>query len=144
MAELRYLEGVTTLELNREACTGCGMCATVCPHGVLAMEEGKARIAERDRCMECGACARNCPVAALSRQGRSRMRQRHHPRLADRRRAELRLRRRQLLLASAHRLSPQSEMLSRPLRHRPPDAEDAVAAGDGAFRTCTIPSPSAR
>jgi ferredoxin len=66
MAEMKYLKGVSTLELNREACTGCGMCTAVCPHGVLVVEERNARIEDRDRCMECGACARNCPAAALS------------------------------------------------------------------------------
>jgi ferredoxin len=66
MKDLRYLEAVTTLALDLEACTGCGMCATVCPHGVLRVEERKARIEDRDLCMECGACARNCPTQALS------------------------------------------------------------------------------
>jgi ferredoxin len=65
MKEMRYLEGVTTLKLDEEACIGCGMCTVVCPHAVFAVEEKKARILERDRCMECGACARNCPVTAI-------------------------------------------------------------------------------
>jgi len=68
MKELRYLEGVTTLQLNAEACIGCGMCPTVCPHGVFTVDAGKARIGDRDRCIECGACARNCPVSAISVQ----------------------------------------------------------------------------
>ncbi len=63
---LRYFEGVVTLELNRDTCIGCGLCSQVCPHGVLLVSAGKAEIVDRDRCMECGACARNCPVTALS------------------------------------------------------------------------------
>ena len=66
MSQLRYLPDVVTLELNADACVGCGMCETVCPHGVFTIDEGKARIADRDLCMECGACARNCPVEAIS------------------------------------------------------------------------------
>jgi ferredoxin len=66
MAALRYLPDVVTLELDRDKCVGCGLCATVCPHGVFRVEDGKARMADRDACMECGACARNCPVAAIS------------------------------------------------------------------------------
>ena len=38
---LRYLEGVVTLQLADEACIGCGVCQTVCPHGVFAVEDGK-------------------------------------------------------------------------------------------------------
>ncbi len=39
MSSLRYLENVVTLELDAEKCIGCGMCAIVCPHRVLAVEE---------------------------------------------------------------------------------------------------------
>lgn len=63
---LRYLEGVVTLALDVDKCTGCGICITVCPHGVLALDERKAEIVDRDACIECGACAGNCPVEALS------------------------------------------------------------------------------
>ena len=66
MQEFRYLPDVATLELDSEACIGCGLCETVCPHGVLVVTERQARIVDRDGCMECGACARNCPVTALS------------------------------------------------------------------------------
>lgn len=63
---LRYLSNVVTLSLDESKCTGCGMCATVCPHGVFLVEDKQARIVDRDACMECGACSRNCPVEAIS------------------------------------------------------------------------------
>ncbi len=66
MAQLRYLSNVVTLALEREKCTGCGLCAMVCPHAVFEIDDGKARIVDRDACMECGACAQNCPCAAVS------------------------------------------------------------------------------
>ncbi len=71
MNDFRYIDGIATLDLDREACIGCGNCATVCPHGVLVVEAGangskKARIADFDGCMECGACMKNCPVNAVS------------------------------------------------------------------------------
>lgn len=66
MEAIRYLDNVVTLTLDTDACIGCRMCTEVCPHGVLAMEDGKARIMDRDGCMECGACANNCPSQALS------------------------------------------------------------------------------
>jgi len=62
---LRYLEGVTTLKLDDEKCTGCGRCAEVCPHGVFEIIGRKADIIDLDACMECGACALNCPAKAL-------------------------------------------------------------------------------
>jgi NAD-dependent dihydropyrimidine dehydrogenase PreA subunit len=68
MFALRYLRNVTTLALDDARCGGCGMCVTVCPHAVFALDDGKARIVDRDACMECGACARNCPTGALSVQ----------------------------------------------------------------------------
>ncbi len=60
-----YLKDVVTLRLDEEKCTGCGLCLDVCPHGVLARENGKVRVDTRDACMECGACARNCPASAI-------------------------------------------------------------------------------
>jgi NAD-dependent dihydropyrimidine dehydrogenase PreA subunit len=63
---LAYLKDVATLELQAEKCTGCGMCAAVCPHGVFRLAANRAEIADRDACMECGACQKNCPAAAVS------------------------------------------------------------------------------
>lgn len=62
---LRYLKNVVTLQLDAEACNGCGMCAIVCPHGVFDMEDRKAAIIDRDACIECGACALNCSAHAI-------------------------------------------------------------------------------
>jgi len=67
-SSLRYLSGVVTLRLVESKCNGCGMCMTVCPHGVFDNENGRARIADRNACMECGACQRNCPEAAIEVQ----------------------------------------------------------------------------
>ncbi|MEN8258664.1 MAG: mercury methylation ferredoxin HgcB [Thermodesulfobacteriota bacterium] len=61
-----YINNVVTLELDQDLCIGCGVCAQVCPHGVLEVNDGKAKIIARDQCMECSACARNCPVDALA------------------------------------------------------------------------------
>lgn len=66
MKDFRYLKNVATLRLDGETCIGCSRCTKVCPHGVFAMENRKARIVDLDACMECGACSKNCPVAAIN------------------------------------------------------------------------------
>lgn len=57
---------VNTLQYNPELCIGCEMCWVVCPHGVFAPQNGKARIADYEACMECGACQLNCPTNAIT------------------------------------------------------------------------------
>ncbi len=59
------MTNVSTLELDGEACVGCGRCVEVCPHKVVALQDRKARVEDLDACMECGACAKNCPTGAL-------------------------------------------------------------------------------
>ncbi len=63
---MKYLSRDISLKLDVNRCIGCGMCQTVCPHGVFTVENRKARILDREACMECGACALNCPVDALA------------------------------------------------------------------------------
>jgi NAD-dependent dihydropyrimidine dehydrogenase PreA subunit len=65
MIGFKYLPDVTTLRLEADLCVGCGICERVCPHGVLGITDGKARILDADQCMECGACALNCPASAI-------------------------------------------------------------------------------
>jgi NAD-dependent dihydropyrimidine dehydrogenase PreA subunit len=65
MKEIRYLKNVVTLKLDSACCVGCGMCITVCPHGVFEFKDKKVDIADLDGCMECGACANNCPTEAI-------------------------------------------------------------------------------
>ena len=66
MSKLQYFTDVVTLKLDSSLCTGCGMCAIVCPHHVFNVENGKAVIIDIDSCMECGACSKNCRFGALS------------------------------------------------------------------------------
>jgi NAD-dependent dihydropyrimidine dehydrogenase PreA subunit len=63
---LRYLPGVSTLQLDADKCNGCRVCQEVCPHGVFVIEDRKARIVDPDACIECGACALNCQPGALT------------------------------------------------------------------------------
>jgi NAD-dependent dihydropyrimidine dehydrogenase PreA subunit len=64
--KMRYLMNGDTLSLKSASCTGCGECVEVCPHGVFALEKGKALIVDQESCMECGACMKNCAVGAIT------------------------------------------------------------------------------
>jgi len=57
---------VNTLEYDAELCIGCGMCSTVCPHGVFALDNQVAALVRSEACIECGACQLNCPTAAIT------------------------------------------------------------------------------
>ncbi len=65
MREFRYIDGAAVLRLYPEACIGCGMCVTVCPHRIFKLHQTKAEIVDYNACMECGACAANCPTEAI-------------------------------------------------------------------------------
>ena len=62
---------------------GCGLCETVCPHGVLRLSQRKAHIVDLNGCMECGACALNCPTQAIQVTTRCGVRQLYYQRLAE-------------------------------------------------------------
>ncbi|MBF0555377.1 MAG: 4Fe-4S binding protein [Nitrospirae bacterium] len=62
---MRYLAGVATLQFDSDRCTGCGMCAEVCPHGVFIIANAVAHVTDKDKCMECGACENNCAFGAI-------------------------------------------------------------------------------
>jgi NAD-dependent dihydropyrimidine dehydrogenase PreA subunit len=60
------LYATNTLKYDRELCSNCGMCSTVCPHAVFAAGEDAAELLNAGACMECGACQKNCPTGAIT------------------------------------------------------------------------------
>ena len=65
-------------------CTGCGVCARVCPAGNISLVDGRPEW--HHRCEQCFGCLQWCPVQAIDYRGRTRGVDRyHHPdiRVAD-------------------------------------------------------------
>ncbi len=54
----------TVAKVNRNLCTGCGMCVYVCPYDALALKDGKAEVNEV-LCEGCGTCSATCLRAAI-------------------------------------------------------------------------------
>ncbi|MBN1128588.1 MAG: 4Fe-4S binding protein [Chitinispirillaceae bacterium] len=50
--------------IDREKCTGCGICAKRCPSGAIIMDGGKAEI-HMQKCIHCGTCHSVCPQEAV-------------------------------------------------------------------------------
>jgi len=52
-------------EIVTEMCTGCGLCAEVCPSFALDMVGTKALVVRGEWCIGCGHCGAVCPVEAV-------------------------------------------------------------------------------
>jgi ferredoxin len=58
------METVAMLYVDDKRCSGCGICADVCPCGAIALQGGKASIIQ-GICDQCEACAAACPEGAI-------------------------------------------------------------------------------
>jgi ferredoxin/flavodoxin len=54
---------VESFHVDKETCTGCGLCAQICPTSTIAMEDGYPTWSGGN-CTQCLACLHRCPSAA--------------------------------------------------------------------------------
>ncbi|MBN2013639.1 MAG: 4Fe-4S binding protein [Candidatus Altiarchaeota archaeon] len=55
------------IEVDESLCKGCGMCADVCPTGVLEKQENfePTKVVNPDDCIQCLSCLEICPAYAV-------------------------------------------------------------------------------
>ena len=54
------------IEIDKEKCNGCGVCADACHEGAIGMVDGKAELLRDDYCDGLGDCLPTCPTGAIS------------------------------------------------------------------------------
>ena len=54
------------IKIDRNKCSGCGLCAEACHEGAIGMENGKAVLLREDYCDGLGDCLPACPADAIS------------------------------------------------------------------------------
>lgn len=64
LSQEKLYHAPTVAKVNRNLCTGCGMCVYVCPYDALALKDGKAEVNEV-LCEGCGTCSATCLRAAI-------------------------------------------------------------------------------
>ena len=69
------------LDVATDRCKGCGLCVSVCPKGVLTLDEATVnalgyhpiRLTDPVACTSCALCARICPDTVFAVYARPRM-----------------------------------------------------------------------
>ncbi|KUO40482.1 MAG: hypothetical protein AVW06_02445 [Hadesarchaea archaeon DG-33-1] len=61
--EVEKLEHIVALD--RDICTDCGACVSLCPTGALSITEDYSVKLDEDKCILCEVCVPACPVRAI-------------------------------------------------------------------------------
>ncbi|MDR1272107.1 MAG: 4Fe-4S binding protein [Clostridiales Family XIII bacterium] len=62
------------IEINADACKGCGLCVEACPKNILALSPDKlnasglspAEVTDMSQCLACTACGLTCPDSVIT------------------------------------------------------------------------------
>lgn len=48
------------INIDKELCTGCRQCATICPANAIEGKDGEPQVINEDKCVVCGQCVQKC------------------------------------------------------------------------------------
>jgi len=60
---------ISEIEVNKDVCSGCGVCIAVCPYDATRLEkseEGPVAVIDDLKCKRCGVCVSACPTEAIT------------------------------------------------------------------------------
>lgn len=60
-------KAMTKVEINKEKCKGCSLCAKNCPVNAISGELKSPFEIDQSKCIKCGVCIAKCPFKAISR-----------------------------------------------------------------------------
>jgi 2-oxoglutarate ferredoxin oxidoreductase subunit delta len=67
MTEAKTKKETPDIDIYKAWCKGCGICATFCPTGALAMDEtSHPYVKDINKCINCGWCEMRCPDFAIT------------------------------------------------------------------------------
>jgi len=60
------MNDILSVEIDRDRCTGCGICVDICPLDCFRLDEDDKAFMKYDECWYCGSCTLECPENAMA------------------------------------------------------------------------------